>query len=512
MTVVQPGIGPVTEVCDGVDNDCDSQTDEEFVDLGQSCSVGVGACSASGTMVCSVDRSGTVCSAVAGQPSTEICNNIDDDCDGTSDDGIADVVSGTETGACQSEIQSCVGGQMTVVQPGIGRVTEVCNDGIDNDCNALMDDGCQGGDNTPPGTDVIVDIAVTPTTDVTLTFDSVILSGTTTVTTSGTGEQPPSGFNHGNEPVYYDVDTTATFSGLITVCFAYIETNYANENWLRLYHFTGSNWEDITNEDYPDTSNNIICGDTPGFSQFVIVEPVEICDGKDNDFDGPIDEDLTRVTTCGVGACSGNTGIETCTNGVWGNNTCDPLARAVQEVCNNVDDDCDNVIDNGIADIVNGTDTGVCQVGIQRCIGGQMTEVQPEIVPAIEVCNNEDDDCDGPIDDGIADVVSGTDVGACQVERQSCVSGQMTVVQPGIGPVTEACDGEDNDCDGINNEGFDDTDMDGVADCIDPDDDGDGIMDNIDNCPLHENPDQNDTDGLGLGNACDPDDDNDGIC
>src|SRR3972149_571180 len=102
MTVVQPGTGPVTGVCDGVDNDCDSQTDEEFVDLGQSCSVGVGACSASGTMVCSVDRSGTVCSAVAGQPSTETSNNIYDDSDGTSDDGIADVGSGPGTGACQA--------------------------------------------------------------------------------------------------------------------------------------------------------------------------------------------------------------------------------------------------------------------------------------------------------------------------------------------------------------------------------------------------------------------------
>ncbi|GBE06402.1 MAG TPA: hypothetical protein ENH45_02880 [Nitrospirae bacterium] len=39
----------------------------------------------------------------------------------------------------------------------------------------------------------------------------------------------------------------------------------------------------------------------------------EICDGLDNNGDGSVDEDLTRQTTCGAGACTGNTGTETCT-------------------------------------------------------------------------------------------------------------------------------------------------------------------------------------------------------
>jgi hypothetical protein len=44
----------------------------------------------------------------------------------------------------------------------------------------------------------------------------------------------------------------------------------------------------------------------------------EVCDNKDNNCDGLVDEGLTRGTTCGTGECAGNTGTETCTAGVWG--------------------------------------------------------------------------------------------------------------------------------------------------------------------------------------------------
>jgi len=76
-------------------------------------------------------------------------------------------------------------------------------------------------------------------------------------------------------------------------------------------------------------------------------------------------------------------------------------------------------------------------------------------------------------------------------------------------PAVEDCDGLDNDCDGMADDGFADTDADAVADCIDPDDDNDGVADEIDNCPLDSNAGQYDLDEDGEGNACDDDDDGD---
>ena len=46
-----------------------------------------------------------------------------------------------------------------------------------------------------------------------------------------------------------------------------------------------------------------------------------------------------------------------------------------------------------------------------------------ECVP--EVCDGEDNDCNGLIDDGIADEQTGTDVGECQIEIQSCIDGSF---------------------------------------------------------------------------------------
>jgi len=46
----------------------------------------------------------------------------------------------------------------------------------------------------------------------------------------------------------------------------------ARENLIRLFHFTGGVWDDITNSGYPDTVNNIICGTTSSFSPFIIAQ------------------------------------------------------------------------------------------------------------------------------------------------------------------------------------------------------------------------------------------------
>ena len=74
---------------------------------------------------------------------------------------------------------------------------------------------------------------------------------------------------------------------------------------------------------------------------------VEACDGIDNDCNGLVDDNLTRMTACGVGLCEGNTGNETCSDGSWVNDTCDAFAGAVAEVCSDgIDNDCDGLVDN----------------------------------------------------------------------------------------------------------------------------------------------------------------------
>jgi len=88
---VEPGL-PGDELCGNeTDDDCNGDTDEGF-DVGVACLSGVGSCARAGELVCSEDRLGTVCGAEEGSPSLEVCNELDDDCDGVTDDDCVPVV------------------------------------------------------------------------------------------------------------------------------------------------------------------------------------------------------------------------------------------------------------------------------------------------------------------------------------------------------------------------------------------------------------------------------------
>ncbi|MBA2660779.1 MAG: putative metal-binding motif-containing protein [Bradymonadaceae bacterium] len=75
-----------TEICDGKDNNCNNTIDEGF-NVGQSCAVGVGECRRTGQLVCTANHLSTRCNATAGSPTAEVCNGLDDNCDGTPDSG-----------------------------------------------------------------------------------------------------------------------------------------------------------------------------------------------------------------------------------------------------------------------------------------------------------------------------------------------------------------------------------------------------------------------------------------
>ena len=155
-----------------------------------------------------------------------------------------------------------------------------------NDAGEIVGQGLLNGENrgfllipngaTPTGSDVEITPAATlpngQTTTVALTFDDVQTAGATTVTTSATGPPPSEGFKLTNPPVYYEITTTATFTGSVRVCLGWTEGQIANENQVRLFHREGAQWVDITDPVSRDTVNNRVCGETSGLSPFALME------------------------------------------------------------------------------------------------------------------------------------------------------------------------------------------------------------------------------------------------
>ncbi|HVW25463.1 MAG TPA: MopE-related protein [Polyangiaceae bacterium] len=149
LLVCNGATNPTVEVCNGLDDDCNGKKDD-VPGLGATCcpagvACGTGICK-QGTLQCG--SNGLTCTGATG-PSTEVCNGLDDDCNGIIDDvpgaGTSCCTSGKcGTGVCQSGVQKCVQNATTMtwtlsctneVLPG----TEIC-DQLDNDCDGIKDD------------------------------------------------------------------------------------------------------------------------------------------------------------------------------------------------------------------------------------------------------------------------------------------------------------------------------------------------------------------------------------
>ena len=91
LTCEAASASPSPETCNGIDDDCDGLVDN-VVGADEPCDATVGVCSSAGTKQCDIDTGQLVCRPIrAIEPTAEeeLCNGVDDDCDSLIDEGRA---------------------------------------------------------------------------------------------------------------------------------------------------------------------------------------------------------------------------------------------------------------------------------------------------------------------------------------------------------------------------------------------------------------------------------------
>ncbi len=373
------------ELCDGLDNNCDDSIDELF-NVWETCSAGIGECFNEGVYQCAADKNSTYCNAVAKEPSEEVCDGLDNNCNGETDEYLTleQECGVTEEGECNLslELKYCLDGNYInwIGCDAILPIEELCN-GLDDNCNGTPDDGFNVGMSCFEG------------------VGECAVSGSVICAEDGS-------FSYCDALPKKQAEELC--DGLDNDCNGEAD----NGLWFTMQFFDGDmdgygtldKWVIDCKPLFGYVSSNDDCNDNnsevhPGF--------LEKCDGLDNDCDGDIDENLTLTQVCGlssIGTCTFEMEFNYCIEGSYtGWKDCNAIFPQ-SELCDYLDNDCDTFVDNGfdVGDSCS-NGTGECKVeGTKDCLadfsGTYCTAIPKE--PKAELCDKLDNDCDGQIDEG----------------------------------------------------------------------------------------------------------------
>jgi hypothetical protein len=334
----------------------------------------------------------------------ETCNGIDDNCAGGIDEGLSTDADGDghyTPSSCALPADDCDDTSGSVYSGA----TEICGDDIDQDCSG-EDLSCDNVDNDGDGYSEVQGDCDDANADV-------------------------------------NPDAVEVCNGINDNCTGGIDEGLSTDADGDRHYTPGSCLTPA--DDCDDTRASVYPGAT------------ETCNGIDDNCAGGIDERLSRPTSCGVGVCADNTGTATCSDGVWGNDTCDPLAGATAETCDGVDNDCDGTVDEELSRPTS-CGEGACtnNTGTATCSEGHWNDTCDPLAGATaEACDNVDNDCDGTVDEGLSQSTTCGE-GACanNTGTSTCIAGSWDdTCDPYAGATTETCDDVDNDCDGTVDEG-----------------------------------------------------------